>query len=396
MSGRLDQPRWAEFSPLRFAEPLEAEFRRRHAAVAADAARLPLWLAALLMSLLSLLDWRALPAEVSAHTNLVRLGLILPGLMVALAATYPGKLLRHAARLRSVAAVVWAFGTVVLVRLTQGSGYDSATLWESLVVTLYVYLLLGLRLTPALLSASAVLLAVLFFRAQPVGPAAAYGPVLLTFVNIIGALACFRAERGARAEFLEQEVVNLIVGTDGVTGIPNRHAFDSHLRSAWRQAQRETRRVAVMLVEIDYFETFAARHGRQIADVALRRVAHTVLSCARRPLDRAARHAQATLALVLFDPDPKFLETVASRVRSEVALLDIDSDVPEAKGRLTVSIGVAVATARPGQADDALMTAATEALASRAPERHRLVIRLEADPSESAILRGPWRSAPAK
>jgi diguanylate cyclase (GGDEF)-like protein len=246
------------------------------------------------------------------------------------------------------------------------------------------------------LSASAVLLPVLFFRAQPVGPAAAYGPVLLTFVNIIGALACFRAERGARAEFLEREVVNLIVGTDGVTGIPNRHAFDSHLRSAWRQAQRETRRVAVMLVEIDYFEAFAARHGRQVADVALRRIAHAVLSCARRPLDRAARHAQGTLALVLFDPAPKFLETVASRVRSEVALLDIGSDVPEAKGRLTVSIGVAVATARPGQADDALMTVATEALASRAPERHRLVIRLEPDPGESAILRGPWRSAPAK
>lgn len=381
-----------DLSSMRFADPLEAEFRRAQADRAPSIIRLPFWLALLLISILSGLDWRALPAEVSMPANIVRLGFVAPLLIVGLVATYPGRLIRFAARLRNITAGVWAAATVVLIWLTQDVDPGGSVLWEALAVTMFLYLLLGLGLAPALLSASAILFAVFLFRTGNSTPATAYGPVLLTFANMIGALACFRMERTSRAVFLEREVVSLVVGTDSDTGIPNRHVFDTHLRSIWRQARRESRSAALMLVEIDFFEAYTRRYGQQAADTALRRVAHAVMSCARRPLDRAARFDDTRIALALFDPEPEFLETVAGRVRSEVALLDIPNEEPEAKGCLTVSVAIAYMQAHPGRSEDDLLDEVTEGLNSGAPERARVVVRAE-DVSETAILRGPWSSA---
>jgi len=377
---------------MRFADPLEAEFRRGQADRTPSIVRLPLWLALLLVGVLSMLDGRALPAELSLQTNFIRLGLVAPLLALSLLATYPGNLIRFAARLRNITAGVWAAATVLLVWLTQDLGPGAGVLWEALAVTLYLYLLLGLGLAPALLSASAILFAVFLFRTGDSTPATAYGPVLLTFANIIGALASFRMERVSRAVFLEREVISLVVGTDSDTGIPNRQVFDTHLRSIWRQAQRESKSAAVMLVEIDFFEAFTRRYGQLVADNALRRVAHAVMSCARRPLDRAARFDDTRIALALFDPEAEFIETVAGRVRSEVALLDIPNEEPEAKGSLTVSVAIAYLQAHPGRSEDSLLDEVTEALSSGAPERARVAVRAE-DVSETAILRGPWSSA---
>jgi len=377
---------------MRFADPLEAEFRRGQADRTPSILRLPLWLALLLVGVLSMLDGRALPPELSLQTNVIRLGLVAPLLALSLLATYPGNLIRFAARLRNITAGVWAAATVLLVWLTQDLGPGAGVLWEALAVTLYLYLLLGLGLAPALLSASAILFAVFLFRTGDSTPATAYGPVLLTFANIIGAVASFRMERVSRAVFLEREVISLVVGTDSDTGIPNRQVFDTHLRSIWRQAQRESKSAAVMLVEIDFFEAFTRRYGQLVADNALRRVAHAVMSCARRPLDRAARFDDTRIALALFDPEAEFIETVAGRVRSEVALLDIPNEEPEAKGSLTVSVGIAYLQAHPGRSEDSLLDEVTEALSSGAPERARVAVRAE-DVSETAILRGPWSSA---
>lgn len=382
----------SDLSSMRFADPLEAEFRRGQADRTPSIVRLPLWLGLLLVGVLSILDGRALPAELSLQTNFIRLGLVAPLLALSLLATYPGKLIRFAARLRNITAGVWAAATVLLIWLTQDLGPGAGVLWEALAVTLYLYLLLGLGLAPALLSASAILFAVFLFRTGDSTPATAYGPVLLTFANIIGALASFRMERVSRAVFLEREVISLVVGTDSDTGIPNRQVFDTHLRSIWRQAQRESKSAAVMLVEIDFFEAFTRRYGQLVADNALRRVAHAVMSCARRPLDRAARFDDTRIALALFDPEAEFIETVAGRVRSEVALLDIPNEEPEAKGSLTVSVAIAYLQAHPGRSEDSLLDEVTEALSSGAPERARVAVRAE-DVSETAILRGPWSSA---
>ena len=382
----------SDLSSMRFADPLEAEFRRGQADRTPSILRLPLWLALLLVGVLSMLDGRALPPELSLQTNVIRLGLVAPLLALSLLATYPGNLIRFAARLRNITAGVWAAATVLLVWLTQDLGPGAGVLWEALAVTLYLYLLLGLGLAPALLSASAILFAVFLFRTGDSTPATAYGPVLLTFANIIGAVASFRMERVSRAVFLEREVISLVVGTDSDTGIPNRQVFDTHLRSIWRQAQRESKSAAVMLVEIDFFEAFTRRYGQLVADNALRRVAHAVMSCARRPLDRAARFDDTRIALALFDPEAEFIETVAGRVRSEVALLDIPNEEPEAKGSLTVSVGIAYLQAHPGRSEDSLLDEVTEALSSGAPERARVAVRAE-DVSETAILRGPWSSA---
>jgi diguanylate cyclase (GGDEF)-like protein len=394
MTDELTERSAAPPSGLRFAEPLETECHRAQAARSADSVRLPLLLALLLVGILSVLDWQALPAELAVRTALLRLGVVAPMLGLALGATFPGPLLRHAETIRRLAATVWTAVTVSLIWLTRDTGLDGAAVAETLGLTLFLYLLLGLRWSTAAPLASTALLTILVLRTSTVSPASVYAPVLLIFVNMLAALACYRAERNARSAFIENEIVSLVVGTDAVTGISNRHSFDTHLHSVWRQARRDSKQLAVMLVEIDYHPEFVRHYGQHVANLALRRIAHAMLGCARRPLDRTARFTETRLALVLFDAAPDYLEAAANRLRSEVALLDIPNEVPEARGRLTVSIGIAAMDAAQSSSEFEVLSAALGALDGGERERHRLVIKGQADSSPSAILRGPWRNVP--
>lgn len=63
----------------------------------------------------------------------------------------------------------------------------------------------------------------------------------MIFLNVCGAYGCYRLEHASRTSFLEREIVNMLTGSDALTGIPNRRMFNAHLQRVWRQAMRESR-----------------------------------------------------------------------------------------------------------------------------------------------------------
>lgn len=382
------------FDSLRFEEPLENDFRQGFLHGRIPGIRMALGLGLVLVAVLALLDWRLLPQAYWQQSLLIWVGCMLPLMGLALIATYIESIWRHLAIILSVCAfavALLALGTgTLVVQLNLNLPFVGLV-----VVTMYAYLLLGFRLYQALL-VTVPLFVIYFGIAAFSGHDAtefAYKGVLLIFANIVGVMGCYRLEHSARTIFLETQIMNLLVGSDALTGIPNRRIFNTHLQSVWRQTQRESRSLAIALIDVDHFKNFNDRYGHQAGDTCLRRIAHTLTQTARRPLDLTARFGGEEFVMLLFDPQSDHVEALAARIRDQIALLDIPHETSEVSSRITVSIGIAVAGPNCQRSAEGILQVADEALyEAKDTGRDRFVIRqANEDSGETGVFRGPWR-----
>ncbi len=379
------------FDGLRFEEPLEWDFRRSFLASRLPEVRAALALGLLLVAVLSLLDWQLLPQAFWHQSLLVRIVCMLPLMGLALIATYVGSLAKILPAILMGCVFGVGLATLGIGILAVQSNLDMPFAWF-VVVTVYAYLLLGFRLYQALLVLLPLCFGYLTLTAFGDLTAFAYEAVFIGFANVVGAMGCYRLEHSARTIFLETQIMNLLVGSDALTGIPNRRLFNTHLQSVWRQAQRESRGLAIALIDVDYFKQFNDRYGHQAGDTCLRRIAHTLMQTARRPLDLTARFGGEEFVMLLFDPEADHVEALAARVRDQITLLDIPHETSAVSSRVTVSIGIAVAGPTCHRSAEGILQVADEALyEAKEAGRDQFVIK-EADENsgETGIFRGPW------
>lgn len=239
------RPKQSGLAPLCFDAPIEAEFRAHYAARNKAFLRTAAALGFLLVGVVALLDWRLRAAELAAYWPLLRLGMAIPLLLVLLG-TYPGALSRQLGVWSVLAAIAMGGGSAWLLASTSGSAAygDLAGIYA---VTMFIYLLLGLRLVAAVAVTVPLALVSVWILSRPWAGLAAteHAILLLVFVNVVGALSCYRLEHAARTAFLERQIVHILSATDSVTGVPNRRYFDTQLQRIRRQAQRESGGLAV-------------------------------------------------------------------------------------------------------------------------------------------------------
>jgi len=82
---------------------------------------------------------------------------------------------------------------------------------------------------------------------------------------------------------------------DAVTGLPNRHVFIDMVRRALEQSQRQSRPVAVLLLDIDRFKKVNESLGHRAGDKLLRDVAERLVQCLRKA-DVVARESDCKIA----------------------------------------------------------------------------------------------------
>lgn len=172
------------------------------------------------------------------------------------------------------------------------------------------------------------------------------------------ATACLFA-RQLEGRLAEQRRHAELAATDGLTGLANRRALDERLAQETRRAARGQHSIAVLMVDVDHFKAYNDHYGHLRGDSALRAVAECVRANVRRPGDLAARYGGEEFCVVLPDIDLASAGVVAENIRRAIQALAL----PHARspaGMLTVSIGGAAGTPRPG--DDTYM----EALAAEA------------------------------
>ncbi len=125
---------------------------------------------------------------------------------------------------------------------------------------------------------------------------------------------------------------------DGLTGLPNRTAFQEMLGAAIRRAC-PAGRFAVLLLDLDHFKEVNDTLGHHIGDVLLRKVAER-LRCALPPDCDAARLGGDEFVVLL--PDGRDLESILALAEGCRAALTTDFRVAELQLGVEASIGVAL------------------------------------------------------
>ena len=167
------------------------------------------------------------------------------------------------------------------------------------------------------------------------------------------------------------ETMKRLATTDDLTGLPNRRQLHDQGRQAFARTRRHQRSFAVAVIDLDHFKRINDRHGHAIGDEVLRQFAVRARTCIRG-VDILGRVGGEEFALLLPEADPTAACAVADRLRSSVA----EAPFPTERGTLeiTVTIGVALATAETASLDDIFERADAALYRGKEEGRNRVVV----------------------
>jgi diguanylate cyclase len=148
--------------------------------------------------------------------------------------------------------------------------------------------------------------------------------------------------------------------TDALTGLANRRAMESFLRSAQINAMERDDPLSVFMVDVDHFKTFNDKYGHQLGDQVLCIVAKCMQD-GIRDSDLAARYGGEELLCVLPGMTLEGCADVADRIRNRISNARVTRRATgEDIGRVTVSVGVA--QFKPGESFEGLIERCDRAL----------------------------------
>lgn len=126
---------------------------------------------------------------------------------------------------------------------------------------------------------------------------------------------------------------------DHLTELPNRSLFFDRLNMALAQAQRDTHRLSILMLDLDYFKKVNDTHGHNVGDKLLQGVAERLSSMFRKS-DTIARLGGDEFVLLLPDlPHPEVASKMAERV---IRSFDVPFEFETSKISITGSIGIAI------------------------------------------------------
>src|SRR5690348_14102068 len=147
------------------------------------------------------------------------------------------------------------------------------------------------------------------------------------------------------------EAARLESMTDLLTSLPTRECFERTFARMVGEAEANREPVALLIVSIDYFHKFIEVFGHPVGDEVLRVVAAAIKQNIKGK-DFAARFDGEEFAVVLLDTGLKPARFVAEHLRNAIVTKELKKVVTgESLGRLTISIGVAMARPRDSAAD---------------------------------------------
>lgn len=134
-------------------------------------------------------------------------------------------------------------------------------------------------------------------------------------------------------------MIERLCKVDALTNIANRRFFDSQLLEEWNRAVRDSRSLAIIMIDIDHFKNYNDTYGHPQGDALLSSLAEVYRQSLHRPGDFVARYGGEEFVVVLPGLDTKGALEVAEHMRSNVEnTMVLCSDGTET--RVTISLGV--------------------------------------------------------
>ncbi|MHB8720438.1 MAG: GGDEF domain-containing protein [Steroidobacteraceae bacterium] len=370
----------AGFPWLTFSPELEPEFRRTQLDEHLLYTRVNLALAVVISIAFTAMDSAVLGPELNRIPSMIHVLLIIPTLLIGLAASFSQYRHRIYPPFAMISAAILGLG-VAATQIVAALG-GTPILFPCMMLTItFIYFMGGLIFYHAV---AANVIVMFFYLAagtilQLPGREFAYDALAMIAANLFGATVVYMHEKTSRTRFLEACLLREMVARDGLTGIQNRRMFDQHIERVWQQAVRDGERVAVLLADIDCFKDYNDRYGHQAGDECLRAVAVCLSQCARRPLDFVARYGGEEFAVILYEASREYVAEVLTRIQRSIAELNIPHEASRVASRLTVSIGAAFVLPSSARTYEGLIQLADEALYSAKEQGRNRVIVMEAE-----------------
>ncbi|MDQ7031796.1 MAG: GGDEF domain-containing protein [Desulfonauticus sp.] len=158
---------------------------------------------------------------------------------------------------------------------------------------------------------------------------------------------------------LRFEEVKVRADHDGLTGLFNRRHFDDVLRKEIKRHQRSGKKMALLLLDIDFFKKINDKYGHLAGDMVLKCIARLVQDAVRET-DVVARYGGEEFVVLLPETDEERAWVLAQRIRKK-----IEDSYFHLKGKqikVTVSIGITSLTPGPLTSADKIILEADKAL----------------------------------
>ena len=127
---------------------------------------------------------------------------------------------------------------------------------------------------------------------------------------------------------------------DALTDIPNRRALDQCIQREIKRAARNEMPLSLLMLDIDHFKNYNDHYGHGVGDACLRQVAKAIENALQRPGDMVGRYGGEEFVVVLPNCDETCATSVAEKIRSRIALLNIPHAASPVADHVTVSIGI--------------------------------------------------------
>lgn len=351
------------FPLLRFTGTIEKEFRESYCLLIKPRFRVALLTGFILIITFEILDRVLLADHAVIWTTVVRFGVLMPVLAVSGIAIEIKRFRRKVLSLVFITALIAGLGIITIFIINYHIA--SYIRYESLILTTaVVYFVTGLLFRENI-ACCGLVMAVYLTAAIVSGINASIivsSGLFLLLMNIIGAGGSYIIERAIRSNYLHRKILKNMAEHDGLTGIYNRHTFNERYDRLWRQAARDRKSVAVIMIDVDWFKHYNDTHGHLAGDQCLIRIASTLAQYERRPLDIVARFGGEEFVVVLYDTTIDHVRDTSEMIRNGVDTLGIDREGPGDAHHVTISIGCAIMAPAQATEPQELIRRADEAL----------------------------------
>ncbi len=179
--------------------------------------------------------------------------------------------------------------------------------------------------------------------------------------------------------------------TDELTGISNRRHFQQMLRMEWKRAERFSRSLSLLMIDVDHFKKYNDTHGHVKGDLALKNLAR-ILSENVREVDTIARFGGEEFVILLADTAFGDAMKVAEKIKNLVATLTQRAlQAGGADFPLTVSIGVSTFPQLVSTEEELLNTADSALYEAKRGGRNRVMGYLPVEEEGETKLPPPFR-----
>jgi diguanylate cyclase (GGDEF)-like protein len=169
------------------------------------------------------------------------------------------------------------------------------------------------------------------------------------------------AEKTADLSLANEELKKLSY-TDPLTGLANRRVFDQTLERECSRVRRTNSPLSLLMIDVDHFKALNDSEGHQKGDEYLISLATELKRSCKRRMDTPARYGGEEFAIILADTDAAHATEFAEMIRLALAALSLPHAASPTAPFLTVSVGVAAASASGCFTPEALVAAADRAL----------------------------------